>query len=126
VDVRVLVNGRKIDKEVVRKAGQHSYDKLLEGGVRILEYEKARLHAKVIVVDDGWANVGSANFDNRSIAIEDEINVSVHDQKITAELADQFLKDTTDAEEITLERWQSRPLRARLGELASELVRQSL
>lgn len=126
VDVRILVNGQPIDKEVVRKSGQHSYGRLLESGVRIFEYERARLHAKVIVVDDGWANVGSSNFDNRSMALEDEINISIHDSKIAAELAEHFLDDLSDSNEITLNAWRHRPLRARAGEAASELVRHSL
>ncbi len=126
VDVRILVNGRPIDKEVVRKAGQHSYGRLLEDGVRMFEYEKARLHAKVILVDDGWANVGSANFDNRSFALEEELNVSIDDREIVKELAAHFLDDLASANEIDLERWWHRPLLDRAHELASELVRQSL
>lgn len=126
VDVRLLVNGRPIDKEVVRKASQHSYEKLLSCGVRIFEYEKARLHAKVIVADERWANVGSANFDVRSLALEDEVTVSVRDEKIATQLADQFLKDTAQSNEITLATWRKRPLTNRLGEQAAELVRHSL
>lgn len=126
VDVRLLVNGRKIDKEVVRKAGQHSYGRLLEAGVRIFEYQKARLHAKVIVVDDHWANVGSANFDNRSFALEEEINVSIQDAVTVTTLAGHFVDDLSTSTEMSLEAWRSRPLSARLGEMASEVVRQSL
>lgn len=126
VDVRILVNGRPIDKEVVRKAGQHSYGRLLGAGIRMFEYEKARLHAKVILVDDGWANIGSANFDNRSFALEEELNVSIDDRDIVKELAAHFLDDLSSANEMDLERWRHRPLLGRAGELASELVRQSL
>lgn len=126
VDVRILVNGRRIDKEVVRKASQHSYEKLLSCGVRIFEYERARLHAKVIVADECWANVGSANFDVRSLAQEEEVTVSIRDQRIATQLADQFLEDITESNEITLEAWRQRSLANRLGEQASELVRHSL
>lgn len=48
VDVRVLVNGQRVDKEVARQAGQRSYGKLLEAGARIYEYDKTMLHAKVL------------------------------------------------------------------------------
>lgn len=126
VDVRVLVNGRPIDKEVVRKAGQRSYGRLLKAGVRMFEYQKARLHAKVMIVDDGWANVGSANFDNRSFALEEEINVSIESREIAQQLAAHFLDDLNDSKEMDLERWKNRPLLPRMGELASEAVRQSL
>ena len=126
VDVRILVNGQPIDKEVVRKAGQRSYGRLLESGVLMFEYEKARLHAKVILVDDGWANIGSANFDNRSFALEEELNISIDDTQVVDELATHFLDDLASANEIDLESWQNRPLLDRARELASELVRQSL
>lgn len=126
VDVRILVNGQPIDKEVVRKAGQRSYGRLLESGVRMFEYEKARLHAKVILVDDGWANIGSANFDNRSFALEEELNIGIDDTQVVNELATHFLDDLASANEIDLESWQNRPLLDRARELASELVRQSL
>lgn len=126
VDVRILVNGQPIDKEVVRKAGQRSYGRLLEAGVRIFEYQKARLHAKVILVDDRWANVGSANFDNRSFALEEEISVSIDDVAVVDTLAEHFLDDLHSAQGMDIETWRNRPLRDRLGELASEIVRQSL
>ena len=126
VDVRILVNGREIDKEVVRKAGQRSYGKLLEAGVRIYEYQKARLHAKVILVDDDWANVGSANFDNRSFALEEEINVSIYDGSLVSQLAEHFREDVAVSDEMSLQVWQARPVSVRLAELAAEVVRQSL
>ena len=126
VDVRILANGRPIDKEVVRKAGQHSYSRLLAAGVQMFEYQKALLHAKVILVDDGWANVGSANFDNRSFALEEEINVSIESPAIVEQLAGHFLDDLTASDQIHLEAWKHRPLRNRAYEVASEVVRQSL
>lgn len=126
VDVRILVNGKPIDKQVVRWAGQRSYGRLLKAGVRIFEYQKARLHAKVILVDENWANVGSANFDNRSFALEEEINVGIEDSAVAALLKEHFAQDLVDATEIDLNGWKHRPLSQRVKELASELVRQSL
>lgn len=125
VDVRILVNGRKVDKQVVRRTGQHSYGRLLESGVRIFEYERTMLHAKTLVVDDGWANLGSSNFDYRSFALDAELNVAIQDPGIAAEIAGHFLHDLETAEEFDLERWRSRPLRARAYEYVGELARQS-
>lgn len=126
VDLRIVVNGPHIDKEVVRRAGQRSYGKLLEAGVRIFEYQRTMMHAKVVVADDCWANVGTANFDNRSLALQDEMNCSVLDARIVAELEKHFLDDFDDSEELNLRRWSSRPLAARAYELASESLRPSL
>lgn len=125
VDVRVLVNGRAVDKEVVRKTGQHSYGQLLEAGVRIFEYDRTMLHAKTLVIDEEWANLGSSNFDHRSLALDAELNVTLYDRGLAAELAEHFLDDLDAADEIDLDRWRSRPLAQRAMELAGEVARQS-
>jgi cardiolipin synthase len=126
VDVRILVNGPHIDKEVARRVGQRSYGKLLEAGVRIFEYQKTMMHAKVVVADDCWANVGTANFDNRSLALQDEMNCSILDPTIVAELEKHFFEDFDACEEIDLDRWRRRPWRSRACEAASESLRHSL
>jgi cardiolipin synthase len=126
VDVRILVNGREVDKEVARQAGRRSYTKLLEAGVRIFEYDKTMLHAKVLIVDDRWANVGSGNLDSRSLDLDLEVNVAVLDTELVQELSSHFLEDLEVSREIDRQTWNQRPLRKRAGELATELVRQSL
>ncbi len=126
VDVRILVNGREVDKEVARKAGRRSYDILLSAGARMFEYDRTMLHAKVLVVDDGWANVGSGNFDSRSFDLDLEVNVAVEDPGVVDELASHFLEDLDSATEIDLKTWRTRPRRARAAEYATELIRQSL
>ena len=125
VDVRILVNGSKVDKEVVRQTAQRSYGRLLEAGVRIFEYERAMLHAKTLIVDQHWADLGSSNFDHRSFALDAELNVSFYDEGILSELERHFLDDLGASQEFDLERWRNRPLRKRVGEYLGELFRQS-
>jgi cardiolipin synthase len=55
------------------------YPKLLKSGVKIVEYRKTQLHAKVAVVDDQWATVGSSNYDGFSLFVNQEANVVVQD-----------------------------------------------
>ncbi len=126
VDVRILVNGHEVDKEVARQAGRRSYAKLLGSGARIFEYDRTMLHAKVLLVDDCWANVGSGNFDSRSFDLDLEVNVAVHDAGLVAELEKQFLDDVDVSREIDREGWSSRSWRKRAIETATELVRQSM
>ena len=126
VDVCVLTNGPHIDKQVVRRAGHLTYEPMLECGVRIFEYQRTMLHAKVMIVDANWATVGSINFDNRSFALNDELNLSLRDRAITAELEKHFLADLDDARELDLAAWRGRPLRMRAKELASAAVRREL
>ncbi len=92
--------------------------------MRVFEYQPTMLHAKVLLVD-GWANVGSANFDHRSFALDSELSLCTADTAVVGALAEQFCEDVATAEELTLERWRSRPMRARAIELAGELLRQS-
>ncbi len=125
VDVRILVNGSKVDKEVVRQTAQRSYQRLLEAGARIFEYERAMLHAKTLIVDDNWADLGSSNFDHRSFSLDSELNVSFYDEAVAAELERHFLEDLDVSEEFDLERWKQRSLGKRAGEYAGELFRQS-
>lgn len=126
VDVRVLTNGPRVDKDVVREAGHRSYDRLLESGVRIFEYQQARMHAKVMLADGIWANVGSSNFDNRSFSLNDEINVSVQHADVVTALERHFLDDLHVSHEMNLESWRRRPLPERAREYATELIRQSM
>ena len=126
VDLRIVVNGPHIDKQVVRRSGQRSYGPLLEAGVRLFEYQRTMMHAKVVVADGGWANVGTANFDNRSLALQDEMNCSMVDGGVVAELEKHFLDDFDDSEEIDLSAWHRRPLRSRAYELVGGAVRHSL
>lgn len=126
VDVRILVNGQKVDKEVARQAGQRSYAKLAEAGARIFEYDRTMLHAKVLLVDDEWANIGSSNFDSRSFDHDLEVNVSVIDAGIVSELEADFLDDVESSSEFDLDLWRKRPLRKRVGEALAGLTRQSL
>jgi len=126
VDVRVMVNGAEVDKEAARKAGQRSYGKLLGAGVRVFEFDRTMLHAKILLVDGNWANVGSGNFDSRSLDLDLEINVAVIDAVLVGELSGHFLEDLESSSEIDLARWTKRSLRTRAAENATEVIRQSL
>lgn len=124
VEVRILVNGPNVDKEVVRETGQRTYGALLEGDVRIFEYQPTMLHAKVMIAD-GWANIGSGNFEHRSFGLDDELIVAFSDSGCVGELAGQFLDDLAVSAEFDLARWHERSLGKRAREAAGDLLRQS-
>jgi cardiolipin synthase len=126
VDVRVLVNGPHTDKELVRRAGHRAYEELLACGGRIYEYRRTLLHAKVMTVDGVWATVGSINFDNRSFALNDELNLSTTDPATVALLEDHFRDDLESAEQLRHDTWKARPVAARAVEYASAALRREL
>lgn len=64
----------------LQDAVAHSfYPKLLKSGVKVIEYRRTQLHAKVAVIDDDWATVGSSNYDGLSLFVNQEANVVVKD-----------------------------------------------
>lgn len=78
VRVRLLLQG-KVDYRLAGLAARVLYEELLSKGVRIFEYTPAFLHAKVAVVDDSWATVGSSNIDPLSLLVNLEANAVVLD-----------------------------------------------
>lgn len=89
VRVRLLLQG-KIDYRIAALAAQAVYDEMRARGVHIYEYTPAFLHAKVALVDDDWATVGSSNIDPLSLLLNLEANVVVRDAPFNAALALRF------------------------------------
>jgi cardiolipin synthase A/B len=59
---------------------------------------------------------GSANFDNRSLELNDELNVAVTNRDLAARLLADFERDLQASQQITLEAWRRRPLLSRARE----------
>lgn len=121
VDVRVLTVGSKTDVRSTWWAGRRSYDELLAGGVRVYEYQPTMMHAKSIVADGSWLTVGSMNFDNRSIAFNNETNLIALDPEVGATMDSLFREDLRYAKEIQLADWRRRPWWRRLLERGASL-----
>ena len=85
----------------IQDAVAHSfYPKLLADGIRVVEYRKTQLHAKVAVVDDDWATVGSSNCDGLSLFVNQEANVVVDDPAFTATLRRHIERGIADGVEV--------------------------
>ena len=122
VDVRVLTTGPRTDTKVTLYATHARYEQLLEGGVRIYEYQPSMMHAKCTVVDGLWSIVGTMNFDNRSFALNDESVVTAYDEGVAATLESMFHEDLKYSREITLEEWRRRPWHHRVYERGATLL----
>jgi cardiolipin synthase len=96
------------DAKAVKYAGRGDYEQLLEQGVEIAEYQPTMLHTKAMVVDGLLSIVGSANFDNRSLELNDELNVAVFDRALAARLLQDFERDLTRSKKLDLESWRRR------------------
>lgn len=103
VQVRILVAGPHIDHPAVRRVSRHNSRHLLRAGAEIFEYQPSMIHAKLMVVDDAWCVFGSTNFDHRSFALNDEINVATLDYELAASLRRDFEEDLRHSRKLTLE-----------------------
>jgi cardiolipin synthase len=112
----VALTPGKIDHNVVRAASRRGFGRLLLSGIEIFEYQAALLHAKTMVVDGVWATIGSTNFDNRSFALNDELNVVLYDRAVVERLAAAFEADLAHARRVTYDAWQNRGLKTKLLE----------
>jgi cardiolipin synthase len=125
VRVVILVPG-KIDHQITYRASRSNYGRMLLGGIQIFEYMPALMHAKTMVIDGVWATVGSTNFDNRSFALNEELNLTVYDSGIAQRLEEAFEQDLKYSRKITYEEWSSRGLGERIYEIFAFPVREYL
>lgn len=125
VRVAVLAPG-EIDSRLTYVASRSHYGELLLGGVEIYEYQAALMHAKTMVIDGVWATIGSTNFDNRSFALNQELNLTVYDGGLTQRLEAIFHEDLKHSKKISYEEWQNRSIWERLWELVAFPVKEQL
>lgn len=122
VDVRILTVSSKTDVKTTWYAGRHRYEELLRHGIRIYEYQPTMIHSKTIVVDGLWSTVGSMNFDNRSMAFNNESNLVVLDSAFGAQMDSVFLDDLRYAKEIKLATFEQRSTWSKLLEVGATLL----
>jgi cardiolipin synthase A/B len=117
VDVRIMVPATdKTDAKPIAWAGQGYYEDLMEAGVKIYEYQPTMMHAKMLVVDQVWSVLGSANMDIRSKELNQEAVIGILDDGFGKQIRETFLEDLKEAREITAEAWAKRGWLARLNE----------
>jgi cardiolipin synthase len=110
VKVRVLTEGDTTDARSVKYASRRSYEQLMSGGIDLYEYQRTMLHTKAMVVDGVWSMFGSANLDNRSLELNDELNVVVRNPNLAGRLLEGFEADLLDSKRLTLDEWRRRGL----------------
>ena len=108
VRVTLLLQAR-VEYRLLHYASRALYGQLLEAGVTIEEYHLSFLHAKVAVVDEQWATVGSSNIDPYSFLMAREANVFVRDPHFADQLRGELLRMIADgARRVVPERWAGR------------------
>lgn len=105
VRVVLLLQGR-VEHRLLFLATHALYPPLLAAGIEIYEYQASYLHAKVAVVDEQWATVGSSNIDPFSLLLAREANLVVTDAGFAGALREQLLEAMAqDALRIEVLHW---------------------
>lgn len=123
VKVEVLTAGSHTDHPSVRRLSEVSASRMLKAGVRFYEYQPAMIHAKLMTIDGAWTVAGSTNFDHRSFALNDEVNIAIFDREITGSIEEQFQEDLKRSAPITLATLRNESLGGRLIADASWIFR---
>jgi cardiolipin synthase len=110
VKIRILMEGDLTDAMPVKYASRRMYDRLLQQGVELYEYQPTMMHTKTLVVDGVWSIFGSANFDNRSLELNDEMNLAVNSHSLAQRFLADLQEDLKVSRRITLEEWRRRPM----------------
>jgi cardiolipin synthase A/B len=125
-DTRILTTGPLTDVKTTYYAGRAHYEELLGSGVRVYEYQPAMMHAKTLVADGLFVSGGTMNFDNRSMAFNDESNVLALDKELAATLEQIFHDDLKYSKEMLLDEFRKRPLKDKLNERLAILLSRML
>jgi cardiolipin synthase len=109
VRVRVLSDGDVTDAKSVKHASRRTYQRMLDAGIEVYEYQPTMMHAKVMIIDGVWSVFGSGNFDNRSLELNDEITMAVFDPELGRKLSSAFEADIRSSKRWTTDTWKARP-----------------
>ena len=126
VDVRVLTVSSKTDVKTTWYAGRALYENLLSKGVRIYEYRPTMMHAKTIVVDGLFSAIGSMNFDNRSLAFNNEAQMLSLDPGVGQKMDSVFMDDIRYSDEMKLDTFRQRPWTGKVLEWGAQKLRRLL
>jgi cardiolipin synthase len=120
VDVKVMIPEEN-NWAIVQWALQHNMAELLETGVRIFQRSAPFAHSKCMLVDDGYALVGSSNLDPRSLRLNFELGIEVFDPDFNRELSEHFKQVLAHCTPFTIARLKARGAFARLRDAGSAL-----
>ena len=121
VDVRIITTG-KADSLPVYLAAFHYISQLRDLGIRFYAYTPGFLHEKVMLIDDDFSTVGTANFDNRSFRLNFEVTALIADKAFAAEMEAMFERDFAHSASIDSATFDEKPLYWRLGVALSRLA----
>ncbi|WP_410771825.1 cardiolipin synthase [Fontibacillus sp. BL9] len=121
VEVKIIIPYHS-DSRLVKLASLSYVEDLMQAGVEFYEYTKGFVHAKVLIVDDLLASVGTANMDMRSFFYNFEMTALLFDQEPISRLSKDFEQDLSDSRMIVLREFARRSRLQKGAELVARLL----
>ncbi|MGG1397012.1 cardiolipin synthase [Bacillus salipaludis] len=90
------------DHILVKEASHRYLKTLLREGAKVFQFKNGFYHAKTIVIDDKLCDIGTANFDKRSLFLNKEINCYIYNPEFIERLKSVLQKDIGDSQPLTL------------------------
>jgi cardiolipin synthase len=115
VDVRIIVPAES-NHILADWLSRGFYSQLLRGGVRLLLYQGAMVHAKTATIDGQWSTIGTANLDRLSLTGNYEINMEVFNTDVAKQMEEIFALDSSNTVELTLAAWRRRHAMVKFSE----------
>ena len=123
VKVQILTAGPRIDHQFIRTLSRHSSRHLLLAGADIFEYQPSMIHAKLMTVDGQWSVMGSTNFDHRSFALNEEVNLAVLDRDLAGVIDGDFADDLKQSKPLTLDMLRERTLLGKVEDVLEDVLK---
>jgi cardiolipin synthase len=95
-----IITAAKSDNNATIAAARHTYSRLLRRRVQMFEYQPAKLHTKLGIVDS-IVHIGSSNLDYRSLYINLEIMLRIDDDAFAHQMRGYFEREIADSQQIT-------------------------
>lgn len=121
VHIKILVP-MKADHPFVKEAAIPYFKRLMKAGCHIYRFYYGFYHAKIIVIDGAFCDIGTANFDKRSFYLNQEINCFIYDKSFTQKVREQMYSDIEKSEALTLEALQKRSILEKSKDPFSTLI----
>ncbi|MGM0875126.1 MAG: cardiolipin synthase [Bacillota bacterium] len=121
IKVKIMVP-MKADHPLVKEAAFPYFGQLILAGCEIYRFYYGFFHAKVIVIDDHLCDIGTANFDKRSLYLNDEMNCLIYDPEFIQHVKKQLYEDFHRSELLTYEFYKKRSYAHRIKEVLATLL----
>jgi len=122
IDVTILTQGKPPDSWLTYWASRYYWEELLAAGVKVYEYKRGMMHSKMLLADNEWATIGSANLDNRSLRLNFEVSATLDAPEDIEICYARFAADLKRARRVTLKAFQKRSLMARAFEEVARMA----